>query len=165
MSQFSTARTSVSFTFDGCFFTAGKIANWLLDFCQLTVSNLDMTARLHMAAHELIENVVKYGSTPDIGLEFEFVRALDGTTVRLSTRNQATPQQLAEVVRRVGELREAPDPIAYYDQLIRRTATLAGQSGLGLARIRAEAGLDVDCAVEGPETISIMVQTTMQAEQ
>jgi hypothetical protein len=36
-----------------------------------------------------------------------------------------------------------------------------GMSGLGLARIRAEAGLDVDCSVEGPE-VSIVVQATMK---
>ena len=58
----------------------------------------------------------------------------------------------------------APDPVAYYDRLIRSTAPIMGTSGLGLARIRAEAGLDVDCTVEGRE-VSIVVQTTMRGDR
>lgn len=127
----------------------------------MTIGDLETTARLHMAAHELVENVLKYGSTPELGLEFELERESDRSIVRLRTRNSAAPEQLREVKRRVSELKAAADPIAYYDQLIRSTAPMIGMSGLGLARIRAEAGLDVDCTVEGGE-VSIVVQTTMR---
>jgi hypothetical protein len=143
---------------------AGKIANWLMDFCQMTIGDRETTSRLHMAAHELVENVLKYGSTPDVGLEFELERGEQHSIVRLRTRNTADPQQLEEVTRRVRELRTAADPVAYYDRLIRSTAPVTGVSGLGLARIRAEAGLDVDCSVEGQE-VSIVVQTTMRSER
>lgn len=128
----------------------------------MTIDDRDTTSRLHMAAHELVENVLKYGSTPEVGLEFELERRNDGQIVRLRTRNTAAPEQLDEVTRRVTELRAAPDPVAYYDRLIRSTAPMIGVSGLGLARIRAEAGLDVDCSVEGRE-VSIVVQTTMRS--
>jgi hypothetical protein len=143
---------------------AGKIANWLIDFCQMTIEDLETTSRLHMAAHELVENVLKYGSSPEVGLEFELERGDTRSIVRLRTRNTALPEQLREVTRRVSELKAAPDPIAYYDRLIRSTAPVAGMSGLGLARIRAEAGLDVDCSVEGRE-VSIVVQTTMRSDR
>jgi hypothetical protein len=39
-----------------------------------------------------------------------------------------------------------------------------GTSGLGMARIRAEAGLEVDCSVNGPE-VSIVVQATMRGHR
>jgi hypothetical protein len=68
------------------------------------------------------------------------------------------------VARLVSELKAAADPIAYYDRLIRSTAPIVGSSGLGLARIRAEAGLDVDCSVNGRE-VSIVVQTTMRSDR
>jgi hypothetical protein len=153
-----TARTSVTLSFDGCFLTAGKVANWLIDFCHLTVEDHDTTSRLHLAAHELIENVVKYGSTEDMSLEFELVPTEPRSTVILSTRNRTTPEQLKAVVKRITELKNARDPVAYYDGLVRDTAPLSG-SGLGLARIRAEAGLDVDYEVTGPDTIRIVVRT------
>jgi len=141
---------------------AGKIANWIIDFCQMTVGDRETTSRLHMAAHELVENVLKYGTTPEVGLEFELERGDVESYVRLRTRNTAAPEQLEEVTRLVTELRAAVDPIAYYDKLIRSTAPVIGMSGLGLARIRAEAGLDVNCSVEGRE-VSIVVQATMRS--
>jgi len=117
-----------------------------------------------MAAHELVENVLKYGSSPEVGLEFELERGDEQSVVRLRTRNSAAPERLAEVERLVGELKQAHDPVAYYDQLIRATAPVIGTSGLGLARIRAEAGLEVDCSVQGPE-VSIVVQATMKGQR
>ena len=164
MSQIAAARTAVSFSLERSHSLAGKIANWLIDFCQMTVGDRETTSRLHMAAHELIENVLKYGSTPEVGLEFELERCEEHSIVRLRTRNTANPQQLEEVMRRVHELRAATDPVAYYDRLIRATAPVMGVSGLGLARIRAEAGLDVDCSVNGQE-VSIVVQATMRSDR
>jgi hypothetical protein len=117
-----------------------------------------------MAAHELVENVLKYGSSPEVGLEFELERGHEQSVVRLRTRNSAAPERLREVERLVGELKRANDPVAYYDRLIRSTAPLMGTSGLGLARIRAEAGLEVDCSVKGPE-VSIVVQATMRGHR
>jgi hypothetical protein len=130
----------------------------------MAIEDLEVTSRLHMAAHELVENVLKYGSSPEVGLEFELERGAVNSIVRLRTRNTAAPEQLREVTRRVNELKAAVDPIAYYDRLIRSTAPVVGMSGLGLARIRAEAGLDVDCSVVGRE-VSIVVQTTMRSEK
>ena len=164
VSQIAAARTAVSFSLERSHSLAGKIANWLIDFCQMTIGDRETTSRLHMAAHELIENVLKYGSTPEVGLEFELERSATESIVRIKTRNTADPQQLEEVTRRVTELRAAPDPVAYYDRLIRSTAPVIGMSGLGLARIRAEAGLEVDCSVEGRE-VSIVVQATMRSER
>ncbi len=137
---------------------AGKIANWLMDFCQMTVGDRETTSRMHLAAHELVENVLKYGSSPTIGLEFAVESRNEESIVRLSTKNAADPAQLEEVSRRVSALKLASDPIAYYDQLVRSTAPLDGPSGLGLARIRAEAGLSIDCAIEGGE-VSISVES------
>lgn len=126
----------------------------------MTVGDMETTSRLHLAAHELVENVLRYGSSPRVGLEFAVEQRADGSVVRLSTTNTAEPDQLEEVSRCISALKAAADPVAYYDKLIRRTAPLVGQSGLGLARIRAEAGLEVDFHVRGPE-ICIMVETTV----
>lgn len=130
----------------------------------MTVGDMETTARLHLAAHELVENVLRYGSSPQVGLEFAVEQKGNSSVIRLSTTNTAEPEQLEVVARCVGALRDANDPIAYYDQLIRSTAPLLGQSGLGLARIRAEAGLEVDCHVSGPE-VCIVVETTLGSTQ
>ena len=43
-----------------------------------------------------------------------------------------------------------------YDRMIEESAPLEGVSGLGLARIRAEGGLDFDYTIEGDELTLIV---------
>src|ERR1051325_6716210 len=83
VSQIAAARTAVSFSLERSHSLAGKIANWLIDFCQMTIGDRETTSRLHMAAHELVENVLKYGNTPEVGLEFELERGATQSFVRL----------------------------------------------------------------------------------
>lgn len=139
----------------------GKVAAWLTAFCELTLGDEEVASRLHMAAYELVENVLKYGDRQEIDLELEIVRTPDAATLRLKAHNTTSPERLAEVVHRLEELRAAQDPIAYYDRLVRETAPLANCSGLGLARIRAEGYLGIDFKVDG-QRLSIEVETTVK---
>lgn len=155
------ARAAICLTLPSSKGLVAKVAQWLTDLCELTLADEEVASRLHMAAYELIENVLKYGDRPEIDLELELQRAGDTATLRLTAHNTTTPERLAEVVRRLEELRSAKDPIAYYDQLVRETAPLAGRSGLGLARIRAEGYLGVDFKVDG-QRLSIEVETSVK---
>ncbi len=72
--------------------------------------------------------------------------------MKISARNEASPERLREVERRLFELKAASDHrLKHYDELICETAMVEGVSGLGLARVRAEGGLDVDYTIEGNE--------------
>lgn len=128
-----------------------RVIRWLTDFCQLTLRDLELVARLRLAVNELVENVVKYGMQPNVRVEVELLERDGATVLRLSTRNRANPEYLERAVHLLTQLRAAEDPIAYYDQLVRETAPKAGMSGLGLARIRAEGDLQLDFAVDGDE--------------
>jgi Histidine kinase-like ATPase domain len=128
-----------------------RVIRWLTDFCQLTLADLEMVARLRLAVSELVENVVKYGMQPNVRVEVELLERNGQTTLRLGTRNRASPDYLKRAVALLSELKSAPDPVAYYDRLVRESAPRAGVSGLGLARIRAEGELELDFKVEGDE--------------
>lgn len=128
-----------------------RVIRWLTDFCQLTLQDLELVARLRLAVHELVENVVKYGMQPNVRVEVELLERDGATLLRLSTCNRATPEYLERAVHLLTQLKAAEDPLAYYDQLVLETAPKAGMSGLGLARIRAEGDLELDFAVEGNE--------------
>ena len=128
-----------------------RVIRWLTDFCQLSLADLDMVARLRLAVSELVENVVKYGMQPNVSVEVELVDRGGTPILRLGTRNRTSPEYLARAVELLSELKTAPDPIAYYDRLVRESAPKAGVSGLGLARIRAEGELALDFRVEGDE--------------
>src|SRR5690606_13514671 len=72
------------------------------------------------------------------------------------TRNRTSPERLAEVEKRLRELKTTKDPSALYDRMIEESAPLEGVSGLGLARIRAEGGLDFDYTIDGDELTLIV---------
>jgi hypothetical protein len=130
------------------------------DFCQIGLRDVDITSRFHLAAHELAENITKYSSTSRVSLEVELAEKDGLYTLSVKTRNQASPERLAEVEQRLKALKATQDPVAFYDRMIEETAPLEGVSGLGLARIRAEAGLDFDYAIEGDE-LTLVAQTAV----
>jgi hypothetical protein len=100
-----------------------------------------------MTAHELLENVLKYSSDGASSFEAELYDRGGQTYARLQTTNNGNVEQLAELQRLVERIGAAADPIALYDELI-ATSSQRNGSGLGLARVRAEAGMSIACAVD-----------------
>lgn len=160
MGQVAIARAAVYISFEPSQRFVDQIVGWLTDFCHLTLEDLDVVSRLQLAVHELVENIVKYGSQSPVGVEVELQRTQTASILQLKTKNTATPERLQQAVRLLTDLRDAPDPIAYYDKLVRESAPVEGVSGLGLARIRAEGDLDIDFAVTGDE-LCVTVQATI----
>jgi len=137
------------------------IARLVSDFCRTGLSDLDVTTRFHMAAHELTENIAKYSTTSRASLEIELSESEGTRVLTMRTKNRASPDRLVEVERRLKELLSAPDPAQLYDRLIEETAPLEGVSGLGLARIRAE-GLDFNYEIKGDELTLIVQEPLLQ---
>jgi hypothetical protein len=132
------------------------ISRLVSEFCRQGLQDLDVSSRFHMAAHELAENMTKYSSSAAVSLEIELAEEGGVHLLTLRTKNQASPDRLREVERRLDEIRSAVDPAQLYDRLIEETAPLEGVSGLGLARIRAE-GLSFDYEIKGDE-LTLIVQ-------
>src|SRR5690606_26506312 len=134
----------------------GAVSRLVSEFCYSLVDDPDIVARFHMAAQELAENLAKYSSGPDVSISAELLGSDTSAVLRLMARNRGTPEQLRDVECRLREIQSAEDPVELYDRLIREVAPLDDVSGLGLIRIRAEGGLNVDYAIEGNElTISV----------
>jgi two-component sensor histidine kinase len=126
------------------------------EYCRMVLEDADAASRFHMAAHELVENVAKYSTGSRMRLEVELGEAGGSHVMRVRVCNETSAQQLREVEKRLTELAAAENPVKLYDRLIRETAPISDVSGLGLARIRAEAELELDYRVEGNElTISV----------
>jgi len=145
------ARAAVFLAFEPSPAFMQRVIRWLTDFCQLTLADLELVARLRLAVSELVENVVKYGLQPNVSVEVELIERDGSTTLRLGTRNRTSPEYLERVSRLLSQLKSAEDPLAFYDALVRESAPRAGVSGLGLARIRAEGELEVDYKIDGDE--------------
>lgn len=135
---------------------ASAVSKLVSEFCLGLVNDPDMAFRFHMAAHELAENLVKYSDGPHVSIQADLEGNDDSAVLRLRATNESTPDKLREVEQRLQELATADDPVELYDRLIRETAPLDDGSGLGLARIRAEGGLNIDYSIRGNElTISV----------
>lgn len=157
------AHASVYLAFEPSQRFVRKIVQWVTDFCEMSLQDMDVVSRVHMAIHELAENLVKYGASDSVRLDVEVERVGGGSVLRLRTRNHAAPERLAEAVRILQGLRDAVDPVAYYDQLVLESAPKEGVSGLGLARIRAEGDLDLDFEVDGNQ-LCIVVEAKLPDE-
>lgn len=139
-------------------YLVSAISQLVSDFCRVGLRDLDISSRFHMAAHELAENITKYSTTSRVSLEVELAEVDGVHTLSVRTCNQAAPERLAELAKRLEELKTTPDPVGLYDRMIEQSAPLEGVSGLGLARIRAEGGLDFDYNIRGNE-VTLVVQS------
>ncbi len=133
------------------------ISQLVCDFCKIGLRDLDISSRFHMAAHELAENITKYSSTSRVSLEVELSETAGVHMLSVKTRNQATLERLKEVEPRLKELKFTKNPVELYDRMIEESAPIEGISGLGLARIRAEGGLEFDYTIIGNE-LTVVVQ-------
>lgn len=139
-------------------YLVSAISQLVSDFCQIGLRDLDISSRFHMAAHELAENITKYSTASRVSLEVELAETGGVHTLSVRTCNQAAPERLEELEKRLEELKTTDDPVALYDRMIEQSAPLEGVSGLGLARIRAEGGLDFDYSIQGNQ-VTLVVQS------
>lgn len=106
----------------------------------------DAASAAALAAHELLENAVKYGQGP---VRFRVTVDERGQQLEsLEVENDATPEDVVRLEGALSALRGASDPLAHYHALMVRALESPGTSGLGLARIGAEAGLALHCRVQ-----------------
>jgi len=142
------ALVSLSLSFQPLANQIGPLRALVSDLCKPHLGDADGLSRLLLAAHELLENIVKY-STGDAA-EFHLLLETEasGLRVRLRTKNRAAPERMADARWRLDALAAARDPIAHYDELIRDSAGRRDVSGLGLARIPAESELSLRYTTE-----------------
>ncbi len=133
-------------------------------FCRELIADADTVSRVGMVSHELLENLVKYSSGGLCEIRVEVRREGDCQVVRIATENEAEPDRLEEVHRRLVEIQEASDPVAFYDRTIKASARRREGSGLGLARIVAEGEMEVSHRIaRGRLTICVRGSATSEA--
>ena len=129
------------------------------EFYRRIVSDQEVAARLALATHELLENAVAYASHGDTGVRIE----LDAPNLTVRTWNRVSAPGLRDLTTAIDELNNAPDAEAYYQQMLIKTTTRTEGSGLGLARIRAEADMAVSYQIEPGDRVCVIAQTQIPA--
>ena len=110
-------------------------------------------SRLAMAAHELLENAVKFSADGSATLRIEV-----GDEICVTTRNRARTPDVADLVAIAAELDAAPDPMLFYLGLMKRSPSSRG--GLGLGRIAAEGEMKIGFEVDG-DVVQVRARSTL----
>jgi hypothetical protein len=121
----------------------------------------DVVHRVVVTIHELLENVMKYSVdgvahvSADVAAERH-----DNLVLCLRVSNECAPARLSNLRGEFERMKRGEDPVAYYTALMLKNAGRGSLSGVGLARIWAEAQMDLDCEIAG-STATIVAQTSI----
>ncbi len=138
------------------------VRRFVSDFYDRTLSDPDASSRIALATHELLENAVKYARDGQAKVRIEVRPKGTSAHVRIRTRNRANPEDAAYIDRTITEMRDSVDPNLYYLDVIRRNARRTDGSGLGLARIHAEAEMEVSVKCGDNGTVTVIAETDVQ---
>lgn len=138
---------------------------FVTDFYDRTLADPDACSRLALATHELMENAVKYAHDGMATVRIEVSVRKSSAHIRIRTRNRAAEQDAAYIRRTISELRSSADPNLYYLDVIRRNARRKDGSGLGLARIAAEAEMQVSVKCGARGTVTVVAECDVQLSE
>jgi hypothetical protein len=119
---------------------------------------------LAMATHELLENALRYSAEEGatFSIEVEHATEVDRVTIRIE--NRAHPSHIQPLREVMARMDEAADPMAHYLTLMHETALRSEGSGLGLARLRAEAGMRLSVELDG-NRVCIIAKTELHKQE
>jgi hypothetical protein len=130
------------------------VRRFVSDFYQRFLSDPDGTSRVALATHELLENAVKYSKDGETTIRIEVEHEKKPKIVRIQLRNRAEAQNITAIREVLDGIANAEDSFDFYQKLIMKKAKTKVGSGLGLARICAEAEMKLTYeVVEGDMTI------------
>lgn len=137
------------------------VRRFVTEFYQRFLNDPDGTSRVALATHELLENAVKYSRDGETTIRIEVAQNETPKRVSIQLRNRAELAHIAAIREIVDGVSRADDATAFYHQLIATKAKKkAAGSGLGLARICAEAEMKINYDVQG-DTVLIEASTVM----
>lgn len=119
----------------------------------------DASARLALATHELLENALRHSTNGETQLHI----GVDApkSEVWIETRNKADAAQIEKLQKRASRIANR-DPDTVYLEAMNEAALSAEVGGLGLVRIRAEGGMNLDVRAEG-DMVHVIAKTTYGA--
>ncbi|MDX2089900.1 MAG: hypothetical protein SFX73_18740 [Kofleriaceae bacterium] len=116
----------------------------------------DDLARVSMAAHELLDNAIKFSTDGAASLNIEII---GGTEVHIKTRNRARVEDLAGLQRIAEGLNTSADPMSYYLELM--GSNPGGRGGLGLGRVAAEGEMQLQLKLDG-DVVEVHARATLE---
>jgi len=140
------------------------VRRFVTDFYGKVVRDDDVTDRLAVAAHELLDNAVRYSSDSQTVIGIHVNREEANLEVTIRTTNRASAAQLDAARRALDEVISASDASAVYAAQVRRAAKRTDGSGLGLGRVRAEMDLSLSYEIRD-DSVTILARGRFPARR
>jgi anti-sigma regulatory factor (Ser/Thr protein kinase) len=136
------------------------VRRFVADFFNQVLSDPDAVSRVALATHELLENAVRHATDGVTTIRIDLEPADEGDCITIRLTNRAPEEKRKELVALFEEMRSISNPHEHYRTLMRRYAKRTEGSGLGLARIRAEAEMLLDYGLDD-DRVTITASTTV----
>jgi hypothetical protein len=124
----------------------------------------EVSERVALATHELLENAVKYSSSGETGLRIEVDQKPTPWDIRVSTWNRASDEHaklLRDQFKRFSDTTKEEDLFALYQKLMIEAVERGKGSGLGLVRVRSEAEMSLALEIDEAQVVRVHAHTTM----
>jgi len=119
-------------------------------FCACACPGQDREAQVALAVHELMQNAVPHAHGEEVELMLEVSRERDVVAIRVS--NRCSDEDYQALRERIERMNGEPDALAHYVQMMRENPA-STRGGLGLARVRFEAQLEISVRREAGRVI------------
>lgn len=128
----------------------GPVRRFIIDFYDRVLENQDLTSRMAVAAHELLENAVKYSMDEHSRISVAVSLEPSGKReVIIRTWNRSSEANVLIVRGLIADMSSASDASAHYHAMMIKAAQANDDSsGLGLGRIIAEGEMRLSCEVK-----------------
>ena len=132
------------------------VRRFTAEFYKRVLADQELSSRLALATHELLENAVAYALDGETAVRIE----LDDETLWIKTWNRTTPERITALRGLIDEMNSKADPDEFYQSQLQNTAKRTDGSGLGLGRIRSEAEMNVSYEIEN-DRVCIVASTAI----
>jgi anti-sigma regulatory factor (Ser/Thr protein kinase) len=117
-----------------------EIRRFVESFCSCSCEAQHREAQLALAVHELMQNAVPHAHEEEVDLVLEVDPSAD--RVEVAVTNRCSEAEFRTLQERVERMNREPDALRHYIEAM-RNAPKQARGGLGLARVRFEAQLEV----------------------
>jgi anti-sigma regulatory factor (Ser/Thr protein kinase) len=127
-----------------------ELRRFTQSFCACACADHGRETQLALAVHELMQNAVPQAHGEDVELALELSRERDLVAIRVS--NRCDDEDYQALRDRVERMNREPDALEHYVRIMRESS-YPGRGGLGLARVRFEAQLELSVRREAGRVV------------